>query len=91
MLVLQGCLQTQLTLADLRTPGMKEDLASFVCGKGADVKLRPVQLAMGTKLQEHGMQGWWSILDETADRYELCIFPPSTSTLAPERAYYFGP
>ena len=91
MLVLQGRLHAQLTLTDFRTPGLKEEFGSFVCGKGADVKSLPVQLAMRTKLEEHGMQGWWSALDKSSDRIELCIFPPSTSELLLERAYYFGP
>eukprot|EP00955_Chlamydomonas_euryale_P039054 351287-Chlamydomonas_euryale.AAC.1 len=91
MLVLQGRLQTHLTLADFRTPGLKEEFAHFVCGNGANVTSDSVQQAMRTKLQEHAMQGWWSVQDNSDDRYELCIFPPSTSALALEQAYYFGP
>ena len=42
-----------LQLADFRSNGAKESFAAAVCGHGADVMQRDVQIAMLERLRQH--------------------------------------
>ena len=63
-----------LLLADFRSRGAKESFAAGVCGHGANIMQRDVQIAMMERLRQHHLAGWFSLHDQGDDRFEICLF-----------------